>query len=79
MSLKLDSVESINHNTKKFRFAFEDSDAISGLNVASALVTKFKPEGAEKPVIRPYTPTSDEGECWETYGMICTWLTQQHR
>lgn len=25
------------------------------------MLTKFKPEGAEKPVIRPYTPTSDEG------------------
>jgi hypothetical protein len=24
-------------------------------------LTKFKPHGAEKPVIRPYTPVSDEG------------------
>ena len=26
------------------------------------MITKFKPDGAEKPVIRPYTPTSDEND-----------------
>ena len=63
LSLALDSVEDINHNTKKFRFKFDDSAAVSGLHVASALVTKYQPKDAEKPVIRPYTPTSDEGQC----------------
>lgn len=34
---------------------------VSGLHVASAVLAKYKPEGAEKPVLRPYTPISDEG------------------
>jgi cytochrome-b5 reductase len=60
----LDKVEKINHNTNKFRFKFENEEAVSGLTIASALVTKYKAEGDEKPTIRPYTPTSDEGETW---------------
>ncbi|RAL17577.1 cytochrome b5 reductase family protein [Aspergillus homomorphus CBS 101889] len=63
--LKLSEIEVLNHNTKRLRFEFEDKDAVSGLQVASALLTKFKPADA-KPVIRPYTPTSDE----ETPGYI---------
>ena len=35
---------------------------VSGLEVASAILTKYKYEDQEKPVLRPYTPTSDEGE-----------------
>lgn len=62
LSLKLDDVEIVNHNTKKFRFKLPEDDMVSGLEVASAILTKFKPEGGEKPVLRPYTPTSDEGE-----------------
>lgn len=57
----LDKVEKINHNTSKFRFKFENPEAVSGLTVASALVTKYKGPEDEKPTIRPYTPTSDEG------------------
>ncbi|KAL8825200.1 MAG: hypothetical protein Q9170_007886 [Blastenia crenularia] len=60
VDLKLDSVEEINHNTKKFRFALPDKDDVSGLQIASALLTKYKGPEMEKPVIRPYTPTSDE-------------------
>lgn len=33
---------------------------VSGLHIASAILTKYKPLDAEKPVIRPYTPISDE-------------------
>lgn len=62
IDLKLDSVEQINHNTKKFRFALPNSDDVSGLQIASALLTKYKGAEMEKPVIRPYTPTSDEDE-----------------
>ena len=29
----------------------------------AALITKFRAPDAEKPVIRPYTPISDEGKC----------------
>ena len=61
ISLKLDSVENFNHNTKKFRFALPEDDQVSGLQVASALLTKFKGPDMEKPAIRPYTPVSDEG------------------
>lgn len=62
IGLKLKNVEEINHNTKKFIFSFDDPNAVSGLNVASALITKHKTDEMEKPVIRPYTPTSDEGK-----------------
>lgn len=62
VSLKLDNVENVNHNTKKFRFKLPEDDMVSGLEVASAILTKFKPEGG-KPVLRPYTPVSDEGAC----------------
>ncbi|PBP21667.1 NADH-cytochrome b5 reductase [Diplocarpon rosae] len=62
ISLKLDSVETVSHNTKKFRFALPESDQVSGLHVASALLTKYKGPGAEKPAIRPYTPVNDEDE-----------------
>ncbi|KAI4256386.1 MAG: hypothetical protein LQ352_002114 [Teloschistes flavicans] len=62
VDLKLESVEEINHNTKKFRFALPEENDVSGLTVASALLTKYKGPEMEKPVIRPYTPTSDEDE-----------------
>ncbi|KAK3694777.1 hypothetical protein B0T22DRAFT_81413 [Podospora appendiculata] len=60
VSLKLEDVETINHNTKRFRFKLPEDDMVSGLSTASAILTKFKPADAEKPVVRPYTPTSDE-------------------
>merc|ERR1711977_312388 len=62
ISLKLDSVENINHNTKKFRFELPEGDQVSGLHVASALLTKYKGPEMEKPAIRPYTPVNDEGD-----------------
>lgn len=34
VDLKLESVEEINHNTKKFRFALPDKDDVSGLEIA---------------------------------------------
>ncbi|KAF2139924.1 uncharacterized protein K452DRAFT_299901 [Aplosporella prunicola CBS 121167] len=60
ISLKLESVEQLNHNTKKFRFHLPEEDSVSGLHIASALLTKYKGPEMEKAVIRPYTPTSDE-------------------
>ncbi|CAI6339593.1 unnamed protein product [Periconia digitata] len=59
LSLKLESSEIINHNTKKLTFALPEPDMDSGLHVASAVITKYKGAEMEKPVIRPYTPTSD--------------------
>lgn len=80
VDLKLESVEEVNHNTKKFRFALPEENDVSGLDVActsrllqeknvkrhtdesiAALLTKYKGPEMEKPVIRPYTPISDEG------------------
>ncbi|KAE8351172.1 NADH-cytochrome b5 reductase 2 [Aspergillus coremiiformis] len=62
VDLKLSEIEVLNHNTKRLRFEFEDKEAVSGLHIASALLTRFKPAGAEKNVLRPYTPTSDEDQ-----------------
>lgn len=33
VDLKLESVEQVNHNTKKFRFALPDKDNVSGLQI----------------------------------------------
>jgi cytochrome-b5 reductase len=59
LSLKLEKSELVNHNTKKLTFALPEGDMDSGLSVASAVITKYKGPEMEKPVIRPYTPTSD--------------------
>ncbi|KAL8680511.1 MAG: hypothetical protein Q9186_003310 [Xanthomendoza sp. 1 TL-2023] len=48
LDLKLESVEELSHNTKKLRFALPDKDDVSGLEVASALLTKFKGPEMEK-------------------------------
>jgi cytochrome-b5 reductase len=61
ISLKLADVEIVNHNTKRFRFELPESDMVSGLHVASALLTKYKGPNAEKATLRPYTPISEEG------------------
>lgn len=61
ISLKLDEVENVNHNTKRFRFKLPEEDQVSGLNVASAILTKYKGPEMEKAVLRPYTPISSEG------------------
>ncbi|KAI6089233.1 ferredoxin reductase-like protein [Hypoxylon rubiginosum] len=65
ISLLLKDVEIINDNTKKFIFKLPEDDQVSGMAVASALLTKYQYEG-QKPVLRPYTPTSDE----DTKGLI---------
>ena len=62
ISLQLDEVETVNHNTKRFRFKLPEEDMVSGMTVASAILTRYQAEGQEKPTVRPYTPISDEGE-----------------
>ncbi|KAI0200962.1 oxidoreductase NAD-binding domain-containing protein [Astrocystis sublimbata] len=59
VSLLLKESEIINSNTKRLVFQLPEGDMVSGLHVASALLTKYVPEG-QKPVLRPYTPTNDE-------------------
>ncbi|KAL2441741.1 NADH-cytochrome b5 reductase 2 [Exophiala dermatitidis] len=60
ISLKLAEVIPYNHNTKRFKFELPDPEQVSGLSVASAIITKYQPPNAEKPIIRPYTPINDE-------------------
>ncbi|KHN96823.1 NADH-cytochrome b5 reductase [Metarhizium album ARSEF 1941] len=62
VSLKLADVEIVNHNTKRLRFELPESDMVSGLQIASAILTKYKSPNAEKATLRPYTPISDEGD-----------------
>lgn len=38
LSLRLDSVEELSHNTKKFRFALPNPDDVSGLHIACRLL-----------------------------------------
>lgn len=60
LSLKLSDVEIVNHNVKRLRFELPEADQVSGLHVASALLTKYKGPNDEKATLRPYTPISDE-------------------
>ncbi|POR36693.1 NADH-cytochrome b5 reductase [Tolypocladium paradoxum] len=62
VSLKLVDVENVNHNTKRFRFELPEGDMVSGLHIASAILTKYKGPNDEKATLRPYTPISDEGQ-----------------
>ncbi len=48
IDLKLESVEELSRNTKKFRFALPNEDDVSGLHIASALLTKYKGPEMEK-------------------------------
>eukprot|EP00299_Pterocystis_sp_00344_P014934 c7436_g1_i1.p1 GENE.c7436_g1_i1~~c7436_g1_i1.p1 ORF type:complete len:305 (-),score=78.74 c7436_g1_i1:36-950(-) len=52
---KLGGVETLSHNTKRFRFVLADEEVLN-LPVASCLVTRASINNEE--VIRPYTPTS---------------------
>jgi cytochrome-b5 reductase len=76
ISLKLESVETVNDNTKKLRFQLPEKDQVSGLRVASALLTKYQAPDMEKPVIRPYTPVSDEGSSSLAILQCCADLLQ---
>jgi len=62
IDLKLQGVELISPNTKRFRFQLPSEDHVSGLKTASALLTKYKGPQDAKPTIRPYTPVTDENE-----------------
>lgn len=55
---QLSEVRKVNHNTSIFKFAFDDPNATSGMNVASCILTRapIGENGAQ--VMRPYTPTT---------------------
>ncbi|KAI8360557.1 hypothetical protein B0O80DRAFT_206679 [Mortierella sp. GBAus27b] len=57
VDFKLKNVQKLTHNTSRFTFELQQGQNL-GLDVASCVVTKFVGEDG-KPVIRPYTPTSD--------------------
>jgi len=63
VSLKLAKITKLTDNTAIYRFAYSDPEAVSGMTVASCLVTKsaigsVKDDGSRANVIRPYTPLS---------------------
>ena len=56
--LTLTHKERVSPNSSLYRFSFPDPTAVSGLTVASCLVTQA-PAGKEgAAVVRPYTPVS---------------------
>ncbi|KAL4864390.1 hypothetical protein BDV12DRAFT_205765 [Aspergillus spectabilis] len=58
-SMRLQSSEYVNHNTKRLRFELPGgANSQSGLGLTSALLTLSKPDGSWFPVVRPYTPVS---------------------
>jgi len=59
---KLKQIETVNHNTKIFRFALDSQSQELGLPVASCIVIKANIGENGKPVIRPYTPVSSNDE-----------------
>ncbi|KAG9230145.1 putative NADH-cytochrome B5 reductase [Amylocarpus encephaloides] len=61
-SLRLYSIETLSPDTKRFRFALPTGDAVSGLDLTSALLTLSRPKGKFWPVVRPYTPIGDLAE-----------------
>ncbi|KAF9419553.1 NADH-cytochrome b5 reductase [Podila epigama] len=63
VDFKLKRVEPLSANTSKFVFEL-GKDQILGMDVTSCVVTKFVKEDG-KPVIRPYTPTSDADQTGE--------------
>ncbi|KAI8647131.1 hypothetical protein BD408DRAFT_439618 [Parasitella parasitica] len=58
VSLELREVQPVNHNTSLFRFALPEGH-ISGLPTASCVIAKHT-SGKFFPIIRPYTPVSNE-------------------
>ncbi|PVV02679.1 hypothetical protein BB560_002861 [Smittium megazygosporum] len=57
---KLVEIVPLSHNTSVFRFKLGE-DQTSGMSVASCLLTMLPPQKeGDKPVVRPYTPITDE-------------------
>lgn len=60
VDLPLIKSEYLSPDTKLLRFALPSEDHVSGLHVASAILTKYKGPNDAKVTIRPYTPVNDE-------------------
>ncbi|CAO3591095.1 unnamed protein product [Absidia cylindrospora] len=66
---KLAHVEKVTHDTSLFRFKLDSENDVTGLHVASCILTRYpitKKDGTPGFIIRPYTPTSKE----ETQGHV---------
>lgn len=70
IDLKLSKITDVNHNCKLFRFDLPSKNHVTGIHVASALLTQFQLP-SQPPVIRAYTPVSTE----ETLGIIEQYLS----
>lgn len=57
--LKMQSAEMVNHNVKRITFALPDENTVSGISPVTSLLSQHTPDGAWIPVIRPYTPVSE--------------------
>ncbi|CCJ28613.1 unnamed protein product [Pneumocystis jirovecii] len=72
IELTLSRITDFNHNCKIFRFDLPTKNSVSGLQVASALLTRVELP-LQPPVIRAYTPVSDEdtkGIAFYTYYIL---------
>lgn len=58
IDLPIEKIEEESHDTRRFTFRLPSQDSITGLTLASALLTKFVTQKGNN-VIRPYTPVSD--------------------
>ncbi|KAJ5727933.1 oxidoreductase NAD-binding domain-containing protein [Penicillium malachiteum] len=61
-TLRLESAQQINDNTKRLRFQLPDPNSNAGLCLTSFILTIHKPANAWLPVIRPYTPINNFNE-----------------
>ncbi|KAI9484732.1 hypothetical protein BDB00DRAFT_878507 [Zychaea mexicana] len=64
-SFTLTEAHPYNHNTSVFRFKLPSDQHVTGLHVASCVITRYpfkKKDGSTGYIIRPYTPTSHEEE-----------------
>lgn len=59
IDLPLINIEEQSHDTKRFTFKLPTDDSVTGLTLASAILTKYHNEETGKNIIRPYTPVSD--------------------
>lgn len=60
--LRVHSTEEVNHNVRKITFILPTEDTVSGLAPVTSMLSQHWPEDGWLPVMRPYTPISDNHE-----------------
>lgn len=53
----LSHVEDISHDTRRYRFKFDDPNQLAGITVASCLLARYQ-KADKQYVVQPYTPTT---------------------